>query len=118
MAETPVEITAEQVVRWLLAEKRAGRLGLDVRAIRSYVSEPVADFGEDERSDLGEVVAVGMLEVSPLSAADGWIFCVSAWRTLWDRACQATNRPRRVRRTSILRPSKLSSSPQVGPPRK
>lgn len=74
MIQYPVDIAADQVVRWLLAEQRAGRLAFEVQATRRYVSEAVTTgLGEDQRPDLGEVVAVGVLEISPLSTAAGWL---------------------------------------------
>jgi hypothetical protein len=73
-----VDIAAEQIVRWLLTEQRAGRLRLEIRATQSYVSRPLDQsenigLGEDESSDLDEVVAIGVVEVSPPAPNNGWL---------------------------------------------
>jgi hypothetical protein len=46
----PVDIAAEQVVRWLLDEQRSGYLPVEVRATRQYVIEPL-DRPEDVEVD-------------------------------------------------------------------
>lgn len=73
-----LDIDAEQIVRWLLDEQRAGRLQLAVLATRSYVVEPLTEreaqsFGEEEADELSDMLVVGVLEVRPPAVDDGWL---------------------------------------------
>jgi hypothetical protein len=77
----PVDIAAEQVVRWLLDEQRSGPLPVEIRATRRYVSEPLdrpedVGLGDDDQADLGDVLAVGILEVSPPPGKNGWVLSI------------------------------------------
>jgi hypothetical protein len=77
----PVDIAAEQVVRWLLEEQRSGYLPVEVRATRQYVSEPLdrpedVGLGDEDKADLGDILAVGILEVSPPPGKNGWMLSI------------------------------------------
>jgi hypothetical protein len=77
----PVDIAAEQVVRWLLEEQRSGYLPVELRATRRYVSEPLdrpedVGLGDEDEADLGDVLAVGILEVSPPPGKNGWVLSI------------------------------------------
>jgi hypothetical protein len=76
-----IDIAAEQVVRWLLDEQRSGRLPVEVRTSRRYVSEPLerpesVGLGDEDQADLGDVVAVGILELSPPPGKNGWMLSI------------------------------------------
>lgn len=78
METYPLDIDANQAVRWLLEEQRRGTLRLNVLATRSYVLEELKQaesqsLGEEEAEDLSDVLAIGVLEVSPPAANDGWL---------------------------------------------
>lgn len=79
MMEThPLDIAAEQVVRWLLAEQHAGRHELRVDATRSFLIEKIPSptergLGDEESEDLTEVTTIGLLEVRPQHKAEGWL---------------------------------------------
>jgi hypothetical protein len=81
MQTYPVEIDAEQIVRWIMAEQQgvpstfriSARLSTEPRAIsvrREY------HLGDEEREDLTEVATVATLEIAPAHASDGWILTV------------------------------------------
>lgn len=77
----PLDIAAEQIVRWLMEEQRSGRLGLTVSTYRTYLAEEVTGaqqrgLGEEEKENLSEVTAVGLLEVSPPLNYNGWLLRV------------------------------------------
>ena len=81
MPTYPVDIAAEQVLRWLLDEQRSGALPVDVRATRRYVSEPLdrpedVGLGDEDQAELGDVLAVGILEVSPPPVKNGWVLSI------------------------------------------
>jgi hypothetical protein len=77
METYPVDLEASQIVRWLIEEQRRGTLQLNVMATRSYVVEALekADLDQigEEGEDLSDILAIGMLEVSPPAAKDGWV---------------------------------------------
>jgi len=80
METYPVEVAAEQVVRWLIDEQRSGHYELQITASRSYLLEKIPSsqqqrrrLGEEEVEDLTEVTAVGILEVEPLHKKEGWL---------------------------------------------
>ncbi len=79
MESYPVEIDidAEQIVRWLLVERREGGSGFDVEAWRFNRRRPVepaiADrFGDEENEDLRDERTVALLEISPSPPRAGW----------------------------------------------
>lgn len=77
----PLDLDAQQIVRWLIEEQKRGALGLDVLATRSYVLEDL-DKGEWQRMGTGEneavndILAVGALEVRPRGQKNGWVLRV------------------------------------------
>jgi hypothetical protein len=78
----PLDIDAEQVVRWLRAEQQAAPSSLRVAARRkSEVREiPVkreSHLGDTEREDLSEVATIATLDIAPTHAADGWLVTVT-----------------------------------------
>jgi len=77
MEAYPVDLEARQIVRWLIEEQRRGTLQLNVLATRSYVVEGLEEqesqrLGEEDE-DLNDVLAVGLLEIRPPAAKDGWV---------------------------------------------
>jgi len=82
MESFPVDIDAEQVVRWVIAEqvaapstfKTTARRATEVREIptrREY------HLGDEEREDLSEVATVATLEIAPAHAGEGWLLTVT-----------------------------------------
>lgn len=81
METYPLDIAAKQIVRWLMDEERSEPRGLQISASRSYLREEVPTpqergLGDEEREDLTEVTAVGVLEVAPHHKTDGWLLRV------------------------------------------
>jgi hypothetical protein len=77
MKTYPVDLEAQQIVRWLIEEQRRGALSFDTVASRCYVTEDLENsetqrFSEDAE-DLSDVLAVGVLEIRPSAAHDGWV---------------------------------------------
>lgn len=78
METYPLDISAEQVVQWLIEETNANRSAFCVNASRSYTPAAVPapgelGLGEDEREDIGDVAAIGMLEIGPPQRSEGWV---------------------------------------------
>lgn len=78
METYPVDLEASQIVRWLIEEKRRGKLDLNVAATRSYVAEDfeeadLSQFSDADAADLSDVLAVGLLEVRPPNGKNGWV---------------------------------------------
>ena len=77
MESYPIDADAEQVVRRLMAEQAAGSLPLRLNARRLAEVQQIPlrrelHLGDEEREDLSEVAMIGMLEIAPLHASDGW----------------------------------------------
>jgi hypothetical protein len=81
METYPVDIDAEQIVRWVRAEQEAAPSAFRIAATRANeVRElPVgkeAHLGDEEREDLSEVATIASLEIAPAHASDGWLLTV------------------------------------------
>jgi len=79
METYPLDISADQAVRWLMAEARSGRTPGALTCTQSFLVEdipptPELHLGDVERDDLSEVTAVGVLELHPQHASEGWVF--------------------------------------------
>lgn len=90
METYPLDIPAEQIVRWLIEEERAGRHDIRITATRSYLREDVPTLeqltlSEEEREDLTEVTEIGVLEVAPQHGAEGWVLRVRIEDALGER---------------------------------
>jgi len=82
MQSFPVDIDAEQIVRWIMAEqaiaprafRTTARLATEVREIparREY------HLGDEEHEVLSEVATLATLEVAPAHAGEGWLLTVT-----------------------------------------
>jgi len=90
METYPLDIAAKQVVRWLIDEEHGGRRNLQISASRTYLHEEISTpqergLGDEEREDLTEVTAVGILEVAPPQKAEGWLLRVRIEDTIGQR---------------------------------
>lgn len=75
MTAYELDIAADQVVQWLKEERATGRRALDIRATREYLAERSEDFEKDGLEDdtqASSLVTIGLLEVRPDAAQDGW----------------------------------------------
>lgn len=77
MQSYPVDLDPEQVVRWVLAERRATPSTLTAVAKRATESRDLPArrelrLGDQEREELSEIATIATLEVLPAHASDGW----------------------------------------------
>jgi hypothetical protein len=73
----PVDVAAEQIVRWLMDEEQLHAFDLLVTVTRAYwrrALEPREDsrLGDAEHEDLGESAEIGLLEVMPRHKPSLW----------------------------------------------
>jgi len=92
METYPVDIAAEQIVQWLIAEQASARRELEISASRSYTLEDISSsdrrrrrLGEEEIDDITEVTAIGTLDVTPLHSPQGWVLRVRIEDALGER---------------------------------
>ncbi len=81
METYPVDIDAEQVVRWVKAEYDAAQPTFRITVRRSSEVQEIPvrgklHLGDVEREDLSEVVTIATLEIAPLHASEGWVLSV------------------------------------------
>ena len=103
MVVHPLDIAAEQVVRWLQDEMETAESGLTVRATRAFATAPVSEaqrsaarLGEAEAADLDQITRIGELEVAPVPPDGGWVLRIRAEDPLGPRLPQdhaPTGRP-------------------------
>lgn len=75
MTQYELDTAADQIVHWLKDEMASGRRRFAVRAMREYVSEPVAnreEAGLSEDTDANVLISIGTLEVWPVGQDNGW----------------------------------------------
>lgn len=77
METYPLDIAPEQVVHWLLDEERVHAFDLSVRASRSYQPAELRGgksqrLSEEDRTELSDIVEVGLLEVTPGQRSSLW----------------------------------------------
>jgi hypothetical protein len=77
MQSYAVDLEPEQIVRWVMAERRAAPLTFTAIARRG--SEPhdlparrELRLGDQEREELTEIATIASLEIAPVHAGDGW----------------------------------------------
>ncbi len=76
-----VEMDPEQVVRWLMVERRRGSPGLRIEAWRGCEVQPLMDgsavpMADEDLDDLQDKRAVAILDVSPVHD-EGWHLSIS-----------------------------------------
>jgi hypothetical protein len=81
MQSFPVDIAAEQIVRWVREESEAAPYAFRIAARRAnYVKDiPLRQevrLGDQEREELSDVARVATLEVAPAHASDGWLLTI------------------------------------------
>lgn len=77
METYPVDLAAQQIVRWLMDDQRIHAFDLLVRTTRSFEHRGLGPdddsrFGDVEREDLGESTEVGIMEVAPRRKPGLW----------------------------------------------
>ncbi len=82
MESFPVNIDAEQVVRWIMAEQAAAPSTFKTTATRTTEVREIPErreyhLGDEEREDLSEVATLATLEIAPAHAGEGWLLTVT-----------------------------------------
>ena len=82
MESFPVDIDAEQIVRWIIAEQAAAPSTFKTTArrtteVREIPARREFHLGDEEREDLSEVATIATLEIAPAHASDGWLLTVT-----------------------------------------
>ena len=82
MESFPVDIDAEQIVRWIIAERAATPSTFKTTARRTIEVREIPErrelhLGDEEREELSEVATIATLEVAPTHATDGWLLTVT-----------------------------------------
>jgi hypothetical protein len=82
METYPADVDPEQLVRWVMAERRAAqRPAVSAIARRTMEVREVpmcreVHLGDQEREDLSEIATVGTLEIAPVEPGKGWLLTV------------------------------------------
>ena len=77
METYPVDLAAQQIVRWLMDEERRHAFDLLVRATRSFRHRHLdqnnnSRLGDVEQEDLGENIEIGIMEIAPRHKPSLW----------------------------------------------
>jgi hypothetical protein len=77
METYPIDLDAEQIVRWVMAENRAVPSVFRITATRTTETREIPArqelrLGDEEREDLSEIATIGTLEIAPSDPQDGW----------------------------------------------
>lgn len=81
MQTYPIDIEPEQIVRWIIAERRATPSKFRAVARRTTEARELPTrkelrLGDEERADLSEVATVATLQIAPARPSDGWLMTV------------------------------------------
>lgn len=82
METYPADVDPEQLVRWIMAERRvAQRAAVSAIARRTTEMREIpmrgeVHLGDQEREDLSEIATVGTLEIAPVEPGKGWLITV------------------------------------------
>ena len=82
MESFPVDIDAEQIVCWIIAEQAVTPSPFKTTARRTVEVREIPErrefhLGDEEREELSEVATIATLEVAPAHASDGWLLTVT-----------------------------------------
>lgn len=81
MQTYPLDIDPEQLVRWVIAERKTNPVSFRTVArqateVRTIPLRKEFRLGDEEREDLSEVATIATLEIAPAHASDGWLLTV------------------------------------------
>ena len=91
MESFPIDIDADQVVRWIMAEQAAAPSTFKTTArrvteVREIPARQEYHLGDQEREDLSEVATFATLEVAPAFAGEGWLLTITVEDEVGPRA--------------------------------
>ena len=78
MQSYPVDIEPNQVVQWIMAERRAAPSKFRIIARRALETRELPErkelrLGDEERENLSETATVATLQIAPAHPSDGWL---------------------------------------------
>lgn len=81
METYPVDLDAEQILRWFKRECEAAPSAFRITARRNREAEEIPlqrelHLGDIEREDLSEIATIATLEIAPAHASEGWTLSV------------------------------------------
>ena len=82
METYPADVDPDQLVRWVMAERRAAQrsaisaIARRTTEVREIPMRREVHFGDQEREDLREIATVGTLEIAPVEPGKGWLLTV------------------------------------------
>jgi hypothetical protein len=81
MQSYPIDIDAQQVVRWIMAERRAAPSKYRINVSRAFDTGKLPErkelrLGDEERENLSETAIVATLEITAAHPSDGWLLTV------------------------------------------
>jgi hypothetical protein len=82
MESFAVDLDPEQIVRWVMAERKTAPSSLKtiarrVTEVREIPARAKYHLGDEEREDLSEVATIATLEIAPAHERDGWLLRVT-----------------------------------------
>ena len=81
MQSYPVDIEPNQVVQWIIAERRATPSKFRIIARRALETRELPErkelrLGDEERENLSDTATVATLQIAPAHPSDGWLLTV------------------------------------------
>jgi hypothetical protein len=82
METYPADVDPDQLVRWLMAERRVAQrpaisaIARRTREVREIPIRREVHLGDQEREDLSEIATVATLEIAPVEPGKGWLLSV------------------------------------------
>ncbi|MBU3889791.1 hypothetical protein [Methylosinus sp. KRF6] len=82
MERYPVDLDCEQIVRWVLAERKIAPTKFKTMAMRETETRELptrkeARLGDEEQSELSEVATVATLQIAPADSTAGWLLTIT-----------------------------------------
>jgi hypothetical protein len=119
MTVYPLDVEAEQVVRWLMDQQASNGHDLEIRASRAYTMvenarEQEPTLGDEEKEDLTEVTVTGTLEVVPRHHPDGWVLRMRVEDELAPRSLDDDELPEGEEEIDLAAFNELFVLPQTG----
>ncbi|RNJ48107.1 hypothetical protein [Methylocystis hirsuta] len=81
MQSYPINIEPQQIVQWIMAERRAAPSKFRIIVRRALETRELPErkevrLGDDERENLSETVTVATRQIAPAHPSDGWLLTV------------------------------------------
>jgi hypothetical protein len=82
METYPADVDPDQLIRWVMAERRAAQrsavsaVAKRITEVREIPMRREVHLGDQEREDLSEIATLGTLEIAPVEPGKGWLLTV------------------------------------------